>query len=229
MRRTIAAYERYQVFLNYPFDERFYNLAEALHFAVVAAGLLPLCAKDISVPDRPRLQTLVEAIGQCRFSAHDLSRSTGEGNNNLTRMNMPIEMGMALFHALQTQRSEHRCVFFVPTDDEYRRFASDLAGLDPKYHENDEVVILKEAYEWLRYVVPSLVFNSQATPAIVTKFNEYRETVARVNGSAENGYPSHDESCEVMYQICSEAGWWDWRQTRAGQEEFPVTPIAWKP
>jgi hypothetical protein len=111
MRKNLAAYSACQVFLNYPFDRPFAVLSEAMSFAVVAGGLLPVCAYDLTIPDKPRLDSLVEAIRNCRYSAHDLSRSRGEGPSNFARMNMPVEMGMALFHALQTQRSEHRLCF----------------------------------------------------------------------------------------------------------------------
>src|SRR4051794_6500471 len=102
MRRELRGYSNFQVFLNYPFDDRFLPLADAMNFAVVAAGLLPICAYDLTTPDRPRLEMLIEAIQYCHYSAHDFSRSEGEGPRNFARMNMPIEMGMALFHALQT-------------------------------------------------------------------------------------------------------------------------------
>src|SRR3954466_15261665 len=115
MRRNLKGYANFQVFLNFPFDQEFAPLADAMNFAVVAAGLLPVCAYDLTAPDRPRLEMLVEAICQCSYSIHDLSRPYGEGDANFARMNMPVEMGMALFHALQSHRREHRCLFFVST------------------------------------------------------------------------------------------------------------------
>ena len=153
MRHNLRGYQSHQVFLNYPFDNQYSSLAEAMSFAIVAGGLLPVCALDLTTPDTPRLEVLVEAIQHCRYSVHDFSRSQGEGSHNFARMNMPIEMGMALFHALQTQRHEHRCLFFVPTSHDYMVFASDLSGLDPKVHQNDETRVLIETYEWLRHVV----------------------------------------------------------------------------
>ena len=42
MRRNLAAYSNFQVFLNYPFDDGFAELADAMSFAVVASGLLPV-------------------------------------------------------------------------------------------------------------------------------------------------------------------------------------------
>jgi hypothetical protein len=131
MPRNLSGYANLQVFLNFPFDRGFAALADAMSFAVVASGLLPVCALDLTTPDTPRLEMLVEAIQHCHYSVHDFSRSEGEGPRNFARMNMPIEMGMALFHALHTQRREHRCLFFVPTQHDYKVFASDLSGLDP--------------------------------------------------------------------------------------------------
>lgn len=226
MRRDLSAYSTYQVFLNYPFDSEFATLANAMNFAVVASGLLPLCAYDLTTPDRPRLELLVNAIQNCKYSAHDFSRSKGGGENNFARMNMPIEMGMALFHALNTQHREHRCAFFVPTAYEYQAFASDLAGLDPKVHDNDDARIVTDMYEWLRGVVPQALFNLQPAVDIVQKHNEFKERLEQINGSGNDGIPSHAETREVMYQVCMDAGWWDWRETRRGKDEFPEVPLS---
>src|ERR1044071_5267760 len=99
MRANLISFEEGQVFLNYPFDEEFRMFAHAMHFAVVAAGLIPVCAYDLTTPDRPRLDILIDAITHSRYSIHDFSRLRGEGEQNFARLNMPLEMGMALFHA----------------------------------------------------------------------------------------------------------------------------------
>ena len=226
MRRNLDAYVNFQVFLNYPFDEPFSALADAMSFAVVAGGLLPVCAYDLTTPDRPRLEMLVEAIRCCRYSAHDFSRAEGGGPRNFARMNMPIEMGMALFHALHTQRREHRCLFFVPTAHDYKAFASDLAGLDPRVHNNEDTRILTDMYEWLRGVVPPTLFNSQPTIYVLDKYSFFRKRKDGVKGAGKGGRLSHEETREVMYQVCDEAGWWDWRKNRMGKDEFPSVPLA---
>ncbi len=228
MRKNLVAYKNSQVFLNYPFDYEFSGLADAMSFAVVAGGLLPVSAYDLTTPDRPRLEMLVDIILNCDYSAHDFSRAKGEGLQNFARMNMPIEMGMALFHAIHTQRREHRCIFFVPTPHDYRAFASDLAGLDPKCHNNDEISLLRDMYEWLRGVVPSVLFNSQPTVEVLSRFEEFKNRIEAVNGSGEGGKPSHEEKREIMYQVCIESGWWDWRGTRRGRAEFPAIPLVFK-
>ena len=226
MRRNLPAYATFQVFLNYPFDGDFSKLAEAMSFAVVAGGLLPVCAHDLSAPDKPRLEMLVEAIQNCRYSAHDLSRARGEGENNFARMNMPVEMGMALFFALHSQRREHRCQFFVAAPHDYRVYASDLAGLDPKPHGGSEERILSDMYDWLRGIVPAALSNAQPTIAVVEQYHHFKNRIVRVRGSGPDGALSHDETREVMYQLCAELGWWDWRSNRMGKDEFPIVPLA---
>jgi hypothetical protein len=228
MRRNLAAYRPYQVFLNYPFDRGYANIGDALNFAVVAAGLLPVCALDLTTPDRPRLEMLVDAISNCHYSVHDLSRAHGEEDGNFARMNMPIEMGLALYPALHSQRHDHRCAFFIETPNDYKKFASDLAGLDPQCHNGSDLTALTQMYEWLRGVVAPQIFNDQPAVVVLDRFAVYRDRIGRIQGSGVGGCASHAESREIMYCVCAEESWWDWRATKAGKAEFPPVPLSWK-
>lgn len=228
MRRNLSAFRECQVFLNYPYDTEFIDLERALHFAVIASGLIPVCAKDLSVPDRPRLEMLVDAIRNCRYSAHEFSRATGEGLGNFARMNMPIEMGMALFHALETQHQKHRCAFFVPTPHDYHRFASDLSGLDAKCHNNDSRQLISGVYDWLRSVVPLSLFSSVPTIEVSQKYDEFKNALQKVRGSGICGEATHEEARELMYKTCADCEWWDWRKSKFGLDEFPCVPLAWR-
>jgi hypothetical protein len=220
------SYRKYQVFMNYPFDDTFEPTSRALTFAIVATGLLPVCALDLTTPDRPRLQTIVEAIDSCDLSVHDLSRAAGYGDENLARMNMPLEMGMALFHALRTQQESHRCAFFVPDAHTYQRFASDLAGLDPIVYDNKEEILVGRAFDWLRSIAP-VGFRSQLpTVEVIEKYAEFRSRCEIYRGSGPDGRLTHLEGREIMYRMCSELEWWDWRSSKAGREAFPEIPLA---
>jgi hypothetical protein len=226
MRRDLIAYRRHQVFLNYPYDQDYRPFAEALSFGVVAAGLLPVSALDLTTPDSLRLDMLVDAIENCDYSAHDLSRSRGEGDDNFARMNMPVEMGMALFYALSTRRSGHRCAFFVPSSSRsHHKYVSDLAGLDPRHYGEDPVTLLVAIYEWLRDIGPGAVVSNQPTVDVINAFEEFSGRCWEVDGADLDGRPSYAEARELMYQVCSARGWWDWRGTRAGIEEFPRIPL----
>jgi hypothetical protein len=226
MGRDLSAYHDFQVFLNYPYDEAYRPYAEALSFAVVANGLIPVAAVDLTLPDHPRLQTLVEAISACRYSIHDLSRSAGEGAENLARMNMPLEMGMALFYALQTQYTAHGCAFVVADAHLYQRFASDLAGLDPVVYESDELNLVRGAFDWLRDVAPPGFRSDEPTVTVALAYEEFRRECAKFAGSGPNGSLTHAEAREVMYRVAEARRWWDWRESKAGKLVFPPVPLA---
>jgi hypothetical protein len=227
MPRNVQTFSNYQVFLNYPFDEEFSSLENAFHFPVVAAGLVPVCAKDLTTPDLLRLEMLAGAIQNCQYSAHELSRSKGEGPLNFARMNVPIEMGMAMFHATDKVR-KHRYAFFVPTPHDYHQFLSDLSGLDALCHNNDPTQLVKRVYEWLRRVVPTADFNSVETIEVIRAYDAFCLKLHELQGTGENGGASHDEASELMYTMCGEKGWWDIRNSRPGLREFPPIRLAWR-
>lgn len=228
MRTELGIYEKFQVFLNFPFDEAFEPYANAMHFAVVAAGLIPVCAKDLTTPDKPRLEILVDAIVKCHYSIHDFSRLAGEGEKNFARFNMPVEMGMALFNALQTQRKNHRCAFFVPSGHDYKMAASDLAGLDPIDYKGDELSLVAAVYEWLRDTINNPIVTSLPTKDVKDKYIYLKRQMERLDGNGVEGRPNHAEAQELIYSVCVESGWWDWRGTKAGQIEFRSVPLSWK-
>src|SRR5438876_10674071 len=65
----------------------------------------------------PRFSRILRMIAQCKSSIHDLSRSTGEGGDNLARFNMPLELGMAAafrFEREMSDRPPHRRFALVP-------------------------------------------------------------------------------------------------------------------
>jgi len=218
----------HQVFLNYPFDEGFEPFAQAMHFAVVSSNLIPVCAKDVTSPDQLRLEALVNAILSCQYSLHDFSLLKGEGKLNFARLNMSLEMGMGLFHALQTQRRSHRCAFFVASPHEYQIAASDLAGLDPLSYNGDEASLVASVYEWLRDVAQNPLTTRVSTHEIKQRYEDFKQKAKNVIGSGNGGRLSHNESQEVMFQVCSEHRLWDWRENKAGQIAFPSVPLSWR-
>lgn len=226
MTRDLAVYSKFQVFLNYPFEPAYRPFGDALAFGVAAAGLLPLSALDYSSPDTLRLSRLVEAISSSAYSVHDLSRSQGEGPDNYARMNMPVEMGMALFHAMNTQYQEHRCAFVVPQAHGYQKFASDLAGLDPLVYEDSAPQLVTLTFEWLQRVVPRQWLSVQAASLVAEAYAEFEAACASL-AALNGGHPGHSEAREVMYRVCGLRGWWDWRETRSGREQFPSVPLHW--
>src|SRR4051794_26873514 len=84
------------VFINCPFDAEFRSQLNAIVFTCVHAGFFPIVAGSSGRTGRPRLERILTALNLCRYSIHDLSRCRGEGDENLARFNMPLELGMAM-------------------------------------------------------------------------------------------------------------------------------------
>jgi hypothetical protein len=58
---------------------------------------------------------------------------------------------------------------------------------------------------------------------------EFTRRHAALDGSGQDGLPSHAEAREVMYQVCTERGWWDLRGTKIGRARFPEVPLRLRP
>lgn len=229
MRNSLRPFIDSQVFLNYPFDEKFEPLADAMSFAVVAANHIPLCALDLTTPDEVRLANLLNAIRHSCYSIHDLSRSRGEGPANLSRMNMPLELGMCLFVSLDSAGERHRTMTFVASSDESKKFTSDLSGLDLIEHSNDARVIVRETYLWLLNLdlqkKKNIIAKRQAPGVVVEEFTKFKALLREYRGSGKNRRLLHHERREVMYGYCEEKGWWNYRKETYGRNEFEYVTL----
>ena len=92
--RPLPAFEN-SVFINCPFDSGYQDLMLAIVFSVAAHGFVPRSARETEGDPEPRFSRILTTIARLKYSIHDLSRSTGEGGDNLARFNMPLELGMA--------------------------------------------------------------------------------------------------------------------------------------
>ncbi|PYS32704.1 MAG: hypothetical protein DMG14_33780 [Acidobacteria bacterium] len=88
MTRPVPPFEK-SVFVNCPFDSDYPDLMLAIVFSVAAHGFVPRTARESEGDPEPRFSRILRMISQCKYSIHDLSRSTGEGADNLARFNMP--------------------------------------------------------------------------------------------------------------------------------------------
>ena len=143
------------VFINCPFDGAYATQRDALVFSTVCCGLLPRVAMDLGQVSVPRMQRILDAIAACRYSIHDLTRCSGEGDLNLARFNMPLELGIAMAHK-QLHDQEHDWLAMVPSGHAYVQFISDLAGYDPHQHEGTTESLVRVATAWL-WTLPTAV------------------------------------------------------------------------
>jgi hypothetical protein len=62
---------------------------------------------------------------------------------------MPLELGMALARKHTEPPAHVDLLVLVPRGNDYARFISDLAGIDPREHDGSPVMILKRVMAWL--------------------------------------------------------------------------------
>lgn len=140
------------VFINCPFDRDYEPLMNAIVFAVVCCGFTPRVAMESGDVAIPRMERICASLHDSRFSIHDLSRCTGEGDHNLARFNMPLELGMAMgrrFAAQEADGPAHDWLILVPEGHAYLQFVSDLAGFDPGAHKGTQETIVPVVMAWL--------------------------------------------------------------------------------
>jgi hypothetical protein len=174
------------VFINCPFDREYAPLFDAIVFATVCCGFMPRSALESGDVAEPRLARITRAIFNSRYSIHELSRCRGEGDENLARFNMPLELGMAMAKRFIGGAEDHDWLALVPEGHAYGRFISDLAAFDPARHDGSVEKVTSAVMAWLatrRDGVPPV------TPKLVlSKLPEFRKKKASLNADW-GGYP----------------------------------------
>ena len=129
-------------FLNVPYDQQYEPLFVAFIAGLCRFGLTPRATIEIPGSKR-RLNRIVDLIGECSYSLHDLSRVTVDYRSPRTpRFNMPFELGLAVAKAAEAG-SRHAWFLFESAPHRLNESLSDLDGTDPYIHENKAEGVLR--------------------------------------------------------------------------------------
>lgn len=124
------------VFINCPFDNAYKPIFDALIFATLDLGFVARHALvDNSTP--MRLDRIVTEIVNAEYSVHDISRIQTSGPASLPRFNMPFEAGIAYCAQKMSPIGHRHFLLLDATPYQYQASMSDVAGLDPKIHNDD--------------------------------------------------------------------------------------------
>lgn len=159
----------------------------AIVFTCVHAGFYPVTAGSSGQTGRPRLERILAALNACRYSIHDLSRCRGEGDENLARFNMPLELGMAMaIRGTNAQPNAHEYLVLVQDQQHlYQRYISDLAGLDPQMHNGTPERIVAEVLAWLLTAAEA---PAELTPdEVIGKLRKFDETLDALQRTWRDG------------------------------------------
>ena len=131
------------MFLNIPYDQACESLYLAYIVGLCAFRLAPRATLQIPGGGR-RLDRILDLIGSCRYSFHDLSRVELSLKRPATpRFNMPFELGLAVAWQRFKEPSHTWCVFESRS---WRagKSLSDLSGTDVYVHDGTPTGVFRE-------------------------------------------------------------------------------------
>jgi hypothetical protein len=174
----LALQRETSVFINCPYDSQYSEIFDAVVFTTICCGFMPRCAIESGTISQPRMSRIVEAIKNCKYSIHDLCRCQGEGDSNLARFNMPLELGMAMIQSTEIEGRTHDWSVLVPRGHPYGRFISDLAGYDPIEYDGNCETAIPVVMSWLATRPDALaVPTPQLVLAAMPQFRNERESL----------------------------------------------------
>jgi hypothetical protein len=168
------------VFVNCPFDDDFETLFDAIVFASTCCGFVPRSALESGTVAESRMERIARAVFSSKYSIHDLSRCRGEGNENLARFNMPLELGIAMGRRMATPRKKdkHDWLVLVREGHQYAKYISDLGGFDPKIHDGTTENLIRTVVAWLATRPEAIPL---ATPRkVINAFEVFRKKKAEL-------------------------------------------------
>ncbi|MFT3727772.1 MAG: hypothetical protein QM759_08110 [Terricaulis sp.] len=138
------------VFINCPFDDEYAPLLRAIVFAIFACGYRSRCALEVTDGNFrfDKLKTLIE---HCDFGIHDLSRTELSRPTATPRFNMPFELGLFLGATSfgGRRQKQKRALVLAENRERWAPSISDLAGVDPVYHDNDPARAIRAVRDFL--------------------------------------------------------------------------------
>ncbi len=141
-------YER-NVFINCPFDDKYFDLLQTLVFAICYYGYIPRISLEISDSGQPRLEKIVKLIEESKYSIHDLSRLQSKSANEYYRLNMPFELGIDYgLRKFNKDYSDKRSLILETEQYDYMKAISDINGFDIKNHEDIPVKLIECIRAW---------------------------------------------------------------------------------
>lgn len=146
-------YDR-NVFINCPFDDKYFDLLQTLVFTISYYGFKPRISLENSDSGQPRLEKIVELIYESKYSIHDLSRLQSKSANEYYRLNMPFELGIDYgLRKFNPEFSDKRSLILETERYDYMKAISDINGFDIKNHEDIPVKLVECIRAWFSETV----------------------------------------------------------------------------
>lgn len=142
------------VFINCPFDDKYFDLLQTLVFTICYYGFVPRISLENSDFGQPRLDKILQLIQESRYSIHDLSRLQSKSANEYYRLNMPFELGIDYgLRKFNSDFSDKRSLILETERYDYMKAISDINGFDIKSHEDVPEKLIQCVRSWFTETV----------------------------------------------------------------------------
>ena len=172
MSKVASDFEK-NVFINCPFDEKYYPLLRPLLFTVVFLGFSPKIASERSDSGEARLDKICGLINDSKYSIHDISRIKSSDKDELYRMNMPFELGIeyGCRKFSSNHLAEKKCLVLESEQYRFKQALSDLSGSDIKNHNNKPIALVAAVRNWF---VETVGLRNVKSPTVIWyQFNDF--------------------------------------------------------
>jgi hypothetical protein len=138
--------------------------------------LVPKSALDPSDPGQPRFDKILDLVGNCKYSIHDISRTEVDENHGLPRFNVPFELGLDLGCKRYGKLSQKKKMTLILDVDRYRyrTFISDIAGFDIEEHNGSIGNAMTVVRNWLRHTADEFAFKAPSGATIYARYQAFQ-------------------------------------------------------
>ena len=166
------------VFINCPFDIKYFELLKTLVFTVVYFDFIPRISLESSDSGQSRLDKIVSLIKESKYSIHDLSRLQAKSVDEYYRLNMPFELGIDYgLRTFNRSYSDKRSLILETDRYDYMKAISDINGFDIKNHSDIPEQLVECLRSWFSETVGLRDLNSSAK--IYSDFIEFNTYLFR--------------------------------------------------
>lgn len=144
------AFEK-NIFINCPFDEKYYPLLKPLLYTIKRFGFTPRISLERNDSGEVRLHKIKELIESSKYSIHDLSRAKATKVGEYFRQNMPFELGLDLgCRDYKVGKEYKKKKILILEEEKYstQKALSDLSFADCKCHKGEADELIYEVRNW---------------------------------------------------------------------------------
>lgn len=149
------------IFINCPFDDRYFELLKILIYTVIYFGFKPRISLESSDSGLSRLEKIIKLIEQSKYAIHDLSRLQAKSAEEYYRLNMPFELGLDYgLRRFNNDFSDKRSLILESEKYSYMKAISDINGFDIKDHNDIPEQLIECLRSWFSETVNLRNLNS---------------------------------------------------------------------